>query len=113
MTRKDDLESGIRQSYSIIREYEATIQTSDRPEDTIRAQRAIDRQWSLIIGYLDEYRALTGNVLPDDIAQIAAHFGTPDDAARVTPAAEEPPPDHPVPQQHREAGLVTQRYGEV
>lgn len=33
MSRKDDLESAIQESYELIREYEAIIRTSDRPEE--------------------------------------------------------------------------------
>lgn len=74
MSPRADLEQRIRDSYKIIREYELDIQTSDRPEDRMRAQRVIDRQWSLIEGYLAEYRTMTGGLLPSDIAELAAHF---------------------------------------
>lgn len=77
MSRKDDLEQDIHQSYEIIREYERLIQTSDRPEEKLRARRLIQEQWSLIERQLTEYRVFTGGdrYLPQDIAQIAAYFG--------------------------------------
>ena len=74
MTRKNDLERAIRESYRIIAEYEAILRTSDRPEEKARARRAIDEQWALVEGYLAEYRPLVGDVLPDEMAQIAARF---------------------------------------
>ena len=74
MPRKDDLERSIHVSYDIIREYVDIIQTSVRPEERKRAQGEIDRQWDLVDGYLVGYRAIVGDVLPDEIAQIAAHF---------------------------------------
>ena len=39
MSRKDDLEQLVRDSYDIIHQYEEVIQTSDRPEEVQRAQR--------------------------------------------------------------------------
>jgi hypothetical protein len=74
MTRRDDLERLIRESYEIILEYEETIQTSNRGEEKLRAQRQIDRQWKLIESYLEECTALVGGVLPPDIAEIATRF---------------------------------------
>lgn len=74
MSRREDLERYIRQSYEIIRDYEEMIQTSNRPEDKQQAQRAVDRQWGLIEGYLKEYLPLVGDALPSDIREIAAHF---------------------------------------
>jgi hypothetical protein len=56
--RKTDLEQHIRACYGIVREYEEMVQTSDRPEEKLRAQREIGEQWALVRGYLDEYRAL-------------------------------------------------------
>lgn len=74
MSRKDDLEYNILESYDIIREYEAIIRIADRPEEVIRAQRVTQKQWSLIEDYLAEYCNLVGETLPDEIVQIAAHF---------------------------------------
>jgi hypothetical protein len=74
MSRKDDLEGHIRESYEIIREYEAMLRTSDRPEEKLRARRSIDDQWALIEGYLGEYQRLAGGAWPQDIAEIAARF---------------------------------------
>jgi hypothetical protein len=51
MSRREDLERLIRESYGIIRVHKETIQTSDRPEEKLRSQRAVDAQWVLIEGY--------------------------------------------------------------
>jgi formylglycine-generating enzyme required for sulfatase activity len=72
VSRKEDLEQSIRESYRIIREYEAILRTSDRPEERARARRAIDEQWDHVKGYLAEYSSLVGGALPEEIAQIAA-----------------------------------------
>jgi hypothetical protein len=73
-SRRADLEQSIRESYEIIRDYERQIQVSDRPEEKLRARRAIAEQWNLIEGYLNEYSSLAGGVLSADVAEIAAHF---------------------------------------
>ena len=39
MSRKTDLEQSIRESYSLIREYEDIIRLSDRPKEKLRAKR--------------------------------------------------------------------------
>jgi len=78
MSRKDDLERHIRNSYDIIRQYEEMVQTSDRPEEVQRAQRKIEEQWGLIRGPLVEYLALCrrrGLAVPEEISEIAATFG--------------------------------------
>jgi hypothetical protein len=72
MSRKGDLERGIRESYDIIRQYEAQIRTSDRPEEKARARRLVGEQWALIEDHLDDYRRLCGGALRADLAQIAA-----------------------------------------
>ena len=77
MSRKDDLERSIRDSYEIIREYEDQIRIASRPEEKARARRAIDEQWTNIEGYLAEYLPLAGGPLSEEIAQIAAHFSGP------------------------------------
>jgi len=77
MSRKEDLEQNIRESYALIGQYEAIQRNTDRPEERKRAKRVIDEQWELIEGYLDEYLPLCrrlGTTVPDDIAQIAARF---------------------------------------
>ncbi|MBN1137803.1 MAG: SUMF1/EgtB/PvdO family nonheme iron enzyme [Anaerolineae bacterium] len=70
MSRLQDLEALIRESYRIVREYERLIATSNRPEEKTRARRMITEQRALIRGYLDECRGLAGGVLPDELAQI-------------------------------------------
>lgn len=72
MSRKTDLEQLIRDSYGIIHDYEQTIQTSDRPDERLRARREIDKQWAYIAQYWQEYRSLTGQVPPPDVAEIVA-----------------------------------------
>jgi hypothetical protein len=74
MSRKDDVEQAIRESYEIIREYEDTIRTSSRPEESARARQMIHKQWGLIGAYLTEYIPLAQGALPADITEIAAHF---------------------------------------
>jgi len=92
MSRKTDLEEHIRQSYALIREYEAIVQTSSRPEEKARARRVIHEQWGNIRRYLAEYRRLAGDALPTDIVEITAHFHEEDEQAErpAEPAHEEP-----------------------
>jgi formylglycine-generating enzyme required for sulfatase activity len=76
MSRKTDLEGHIHASYDLILKYEAILQTSSDPKEQARARRAIEEQWGLVAGYLEEYRSLAGGALPDAVAQIAARFDT-------------------------------------
>ena len=69
MSRVTDLERSIRESYSLIREYEDILRLSDRPKERLRARREIEEQWGLVEGYLDEYSALAGDDLPQDVDQ--------------------------------------------
>ena len=74
MSRRDDLERHIRESYDIIRQYEEIKRTSDRPEEKARARRNIEEQWGLVKGYLDQYQTLCqrlGKSLAEDILEIA------------------------------------------
>jgi hypothetical protein len=48
MSRKDNLEHLIRDSYDIIHQYKEIIQTSDRPEEVQRAERKVEEQWTLL-----------------------------------------------------------------
>jgi formylglycine-generating enzyme required for sulfatase activity/energy-coupling factor transporter ATP-binding protein EcfA2 len=75
VSRKDDLEQAIRESYDIIREYEAIIRTSNRPEEKTRARRIIGEQQSLIERYRVEYRTLSG--APEGPASWLADAGCP------------------------------------
>jgi len=73
MTRKEDLEQHIRQSYRLIRDYEATLRLSDDPKEKARARHAIEEQWALIEGYLGEYLPLCRSLalpIPQDIEEI-------------------------------------------
>ncbi|MBN1936966.1 MAG: ATP-binding protein, partial [Anaerolineae bacterium] len=76
MSRQTDLESLIRDSYTLIREYEAILQTSDRPAERLRTWRDMQAQRGLLEGYLREYRTVV-TTLSDEIAAIAAHITAP------------------------------------
>jgi hypothetical protein len=71
LSRRADLEVAIDESYGVVREYEAMVRTSDRPEEKLRARRVIREQWAHIAGYLDEYRRLAGGVLPPELEELA------------------------------------------
>ncbi len=89
MSRKRDLEENIRQSYNFIRDFEEQWRLSVDPLEKARARRAIEEQWGLIEGYLEEYMALCsalGAVIPPDVHEIAV-------ACRVRKG--EPPPSTP------------------
>lgn len=77
MARKEDIESHIRESYRLIREYEDILRLSADPKEQARARRAVEEQWTLVEGYLGEYLPLCrriGTSPPADIAEIAARF---------------------------------------
>jgi hypothetical protein len=63
VSRQQDLEDAIRESFDLIREYEAIIRTSDRPEEKARARRILLEQRALV----DDYQAELAN-LPDPSA---------------------------------------------
>ncbi len=89
MSRQEDLEKDIRDTYQIIHDYERRIETTHDPLERRGAEYKIDEQQKLIQGYLSEYGNL--NVaLPPDIAQIAARF-----APNYPPPAPSPPPRRP------------------
>ncbi len=75
MSRKEALERSIRESHSIICQSEEIVRTSDRPKEKARAYHVIEEQWGYIKGYLDEYQQLSRQ-LPQDLAEIAAHFSS-------------------------------------
>jgi hypothetical protein len=60
VSRRNDLEKAIRESYYIICEYETNIRLSSDPRDEIRARRIIDKQRALIQEYQTELRGLIG-----------------------------------------------------
>ena len=77
MSRKADLEQHIRESYSLIRQYEDMLRLSADPKEQARSRRGIEEQWDLIKGYLAEYLPLCerlGLGTSEDITTIAAHF---------------------------------------
>ena len=47
-----------------------------RRGERARCRRPTEEAWANIERYLAEYRRIAGAALPEDIAQIAAHFGT-------------------------------------
>jgi hypothetical protein len=74
VSRKDDLEENIRESYQLVREYETLRQDTDDPKEKRRVERAMKEQWELIKGYLSEYAPLCENLglsIAQDIAEIA------------------------------------------
>lgn len=77
MSRKIDLEGNVRESYTLIRDYQGIEQLSDDPREKRRAQRAIGEQWRLIKTYLEEYLPLCQRMnlpIPTDVQEIAAFF---------------------------------------
>ena len=110
MSRKTDLQSHIRESYDLIRQYEEIIQVSDNPNEKKRGAREMTRQRQLIGGYLEEYgRIIAGSneVIPNDILEIAAALGVklqsstkPPEQPTVIQGADErvPTPSEPIPQ---------------
>ena len=73
----DDLEIHIRDSYTLIREYEQIRQDTDNPKERHRCKREADFQWELIESYLNDYINTCTNLgrdVPPDIRQIASHF---------------------------------------
>ena len=90
MSRKDDLEESIRESYGLVRDYEQIRQTSSDPKEKNRAQLAEAEQWEFIKSYLDEYLRLSTNlsVKPAaDVVEIAVILDHP-----LTSAAQTLPP---------------------
>lgn len=80
MSRKDDLEINIRESYGLICDYEQIQQNASDPKEKKRAERNITEQWQLIQDYLVEYSRLCDSLrrIPSpDIAEIAASAGLP------------------------------------
>lgn len=93
MTRKEDLEGHIRDSYNLILKYEEILRTSDRPKEKARARRNIEEQWELVEEYLDEYLSLCqrmGSLIASDIYEIAVRFENATEE-RILPKNEEPP----------------------
>jgi IS5 family transposase len=98
---RDDLEKAIRESYRIIRQYEAISRTSDRPEERARARRVMAEQRALDERYLADYSTLVrDDDWPDEIAQIARYVASLErtlaDVGRISSVAslhQLPPPD--------------------
>jgi len=74
MTRRNDLEKLIRESYGFILEYERIWQLSPDPREKARCQTEIDGQWGLIRGWLREYQRVAPANWPQDLEQVAARF---------------------------------------
>ncbi len=80
MSRKDDLERHIRETYDAIHQYEEIIQTSDRPEEKTRAQRRIKAQWELIRDYYAQYQTLCRRIGASEAADISEIVASIEDA---------------------------------
>ena len=74
MSRIEDLEASIRESYDLIKQHEDIIRVSERPEEELRSERMMQKHWALIEKYLQEYARLADEAFPPDIAEIAARF---------------------------------------
>jgi hypothetical protein len=72
MSRKTDLEQSIREAYRTMEAYRHVIRLSDWTQEKLRAKRGMEEQWRRVEGYLQEYRALAGGDVPDDIARVAS-----------------------------------------
>jgi len=93
MSRKEDLEHHIRESYSLISKYEDILRLADDPKEQARARRVIEEQQELIKGYLADYVSLCihlNRALAEDIVEIAVTVGV------VLPPSSVQPPPHPV-----------------
>lgn len=69
MSRKDDLEQNIRESYTLIREYEGIIRLSSDPREKARSEKVIQDQRRLVEGYFDEYRNSFGRAEAEKLAR--------------------------------------------
>lgn len=77
MTYRSDLETHLRESYKLIREYENIARLTSSPKEKALAQQTIGEQWEIIKGFLDEYIPLCqrlGIAPAEDIAELATHF---------------------------------------
>lgn len=77
MSRKDDLEESIRESYRLIREYEDIRRLSSDPKERARAWRLISEQQGLIETYVEEYVSLCQRLdlhMSPDILEIIVAF---------------------------------------
>ena len=77
MSLKTDLEGYILQSYELVHEYEEILRLADDPRAKARARKAIDDQWVLIKGYLNDYIPLCERLqvsIGNDLVEIVAHF---------------------------------------
>lgn len=75
MGYKQQLEDRIRELYAFICEHQKIIQVSDRPEEKLASEQAVDRHWQQIERYLQEYIPLCRYQqvdVPDDLAEIIA-----------------------------------------
>lgn len=86
MSRLQDLEEAIRQSYLLIRQLEEQLRLSGEVTEKARVQHESEQQWGLIQGHWEEYLALCRRrrLAPDDdIQQICARFAPPADERHV------------------------------
>jgi hypothetical protein len=59
VSRRDDLEQAIAESYDLIKQYQAILRESESPKEKARARREIAEQRELIEGYQGELDELT------------------------------------------------------
>jgi Tol biopolymer transport system component len=84
MSRRSDLEQYIRESYSLVREYEEIVRLSADPKERERARRQMEEQWQLIGEWLAEFN-VPGT---SELLQGPYIAWTPDSKCVVTPVPE-------------------------
>jgi len=90
MSRLTDLETAMRESYALVRDYERILQVSPDPKEKVRCRREIAEQWTLIEQYWREYSSLAGRPLPQDIIEIAGRFAEIDNQIQSIPSSPQP-----------------------
>jgi hypothetical protein len=72
------LEDTLRDSYSVIRNYEEIVRYSDDPKEKAQARQSIEIQRNLARDFLDKYMKLVNQLgvsVPIDITQISGYIG--------------------------------------
>jgi hypothetical protein len=88
MARKEDLQWHIRESGSLILEYEDKHRLASDPKEKASCQRQITEQWALIRGWLREYERVAPSGWSEDLRQIAARLEEKGSAAAAVPQGE-------------------------
>ena len=79
MSRQADLEKMILTSYSVIAQYEAKANLSDRPDEVERAKAAIAQYEDQLREHLKNYLTLCAKLktpIPADIQELVAQYGS-------------------------------------